>query len=296
VSEGGAEPATVAESRSSGRILAQARQKQDLSVADVARALRLGVKQIEALESDDFDRLPGRTFVRGFIRNYARLLQLDPDQLLDASALGAGAVTVSQAIQVPSQHIRFSESRAKPWMRLLAAGVVLVALVSWGVLEWLGPEQRKALITPKSAAFVAAMEQPDTAPPAVESPSPEAPALLPVPAAPPAQPAPVVAPVPPPPVLSAPVPATAPQSPILAGAKALLALDFSGESWVDIRDKSGKRIFSQMNKPGTQQTVAGEPPFSLVIGNSPKVKLTYKGQPVDLAANSKADVAHLTLE
>lgn len=281
-----AEPyAPVAER--AGQTLARAREKQDMSVADVARALRLGVKQIEALEADDYASLPGRTFVRGFIRNYARLVQLDPDQLA-ASAFGSEPEATSRHIQAPSQQISFSEHHARPWIKWLAVIFVVVALVSWSVLEWLGPEQGKTRVT---VSKTASSSTSDLAAQDVETPSagpaPAQEALAPVqPAETPAVPVPAPARTEPPAI------SASPTSP----AQASLGLAFSGPAWVEVRDKNGKKIHSQNNLAGTQQTVQGEPPLSLVIGSAPNVKLTYKGQPVDLNAHTKADVARLTLE
>lgn len=269
-----------------GQILARAREKQDLSVADVARALRLGVKQIEALEADDYASLPGRTFVRGFIRNYARLVQLDPDQLV-ASSFGDEPDATSRHIQAPSQQISFSEHQDRPWIKWLAVAFMTVALISWSVLEWLGPEQGKGRVTVPKAVSSAA---PEVAAQAEESSS-----VAPAPA-----PAPVQeAPAPVAPAVTPAVPAQArAESPPVPASPALvpLGLVFSGPAWVEVRDKNGKKIHSQNNPAGTQQTVEGEPPLSLVIGSAPNVKLTYKGQPVDLGAHTKADVARLTLE
>ncbi len=62
-----------------GAALAAAREALNLSVAEVARQLKLSVSQIEALEAGAYEKLPGPVFVRGFIRNYARLLRLDPE-------------------------------------------------------------------------------------------------------------------------------------------------------------------------------------------------------------------------
>jgi cytoskeleton protein RodZ len=92
------------------------------------------------------------------------------------------------------------------------------------------------------------------------------------------------------------VAAPAAAAPVASAAQVRALLSFSGPSWVEVRDKNGKKIHSQNNLPGTQQTVEGEPPLSLVIGSAPNVKLTYKGQPVDLTAFTRADVARLTLE
>ena len=69
-----------------------------MSVDAVAQQLKLAPRQVRALEEGDFGHLPGRTFVRGFIRNYARLVRLDPEQVL--GALPAGAAT--PALEAPT--------------------------------------------------------------------------------------------------------------------------------------------------------------------------------------------------
>jgi cytoskeleton protein RodZ len=71
---------------------------------------------------------------------------------------------------------------------------------------------------------------------------------------------------------------------------------FARESWVEIRDRNGRKIFSQLNEPGTEQVVTGVPPLSLVVGNAIGVQLTHNEQPVNLGPYTKVDVARLTLE
>ena len=71
---------------------------------------------------------------------------------------------------------------------------------------------------------------------------------------------------------------------------------FEQESWVEIRDRNERVIFSQLNRPGTQQFVNGMPPFSIVVGNAQGVRLTYEDRPVDLASHTKIDVARLILQ
>ncbi|HLO62581.1 MAG TPA: helix-turn-helix transcriptional regulator, partial [Azonexus sp.] len=65
-----------------GEQLRQAREARGLEVADISQTLKLGPRQVEALESGDWNGLPGHTFIRGFVRNYARLLQLDPAPMM----------------------------------------------------------------------------------------------------------------------------------------------------------------------------------------------------------------------
>lgn len=69
-----------------GGVLYATRLEQGLSVVDVAKQLRLGNKQIEALEQDRFSDLPEPTIVKGFIRNYAKLLKISAEPLLAAYA------------------------------------------------------------------------------------------------------------------------------------------------------------------------------------------------------------------
>ena len=72
----------AAPQQSVGQYLRAAREQRGVSVGEVASLLKLSVRQVEAIEADDWQRLPGQTFARGFLRNYARLLQLDGDMLL----------------------------------------------------------------------------------------------------------------------------------------------------------------------------------------------------------------------
>ena len=76
----------------------------------------------------------------------------------------------------------------------------------------------------------------------------------------------------------------------------VVRLRFARESWVEIRDRNGRKIFSQLNSPGTEQVVSGLPPLSLVVGNANGVQLTHNEQPVNLGPHTKIDVARLTLE
>jgi cytoskeleton protein RodZ len=76
----------------------------------------------------------------------------------------------------------------------------------------------------------------------------------------------------------------------------LIQFRFDRESWVEVRDGNGRRIFSQLNPAGTEQAVSGQPPLMLVVGNAAGVRLTHNRQPVDLGPYTKVDVARLTLE
>lgn len=81
-----------AQTGSPGQRLMRARSQRNLAIEDVARQLNLSVSMVKALESDNYKSLPGRAFVKGYLRNYAKLVAIDASDLLRAyeSQFGAG--------------------------------------------------------------------------------------------------------------------------------------------------------------------------------------------------------------
>ncbi len=86
------------QSERAGALLRVARESAGMSIDAVASHLKLAPRQVKALEDGDYSHLPGRTFVRGFVRNYARLVHLDAEQVL--SALPGG--TAAPALEAPT--------------------------------------------------------------------------------------------------------------------------------------------------------------------------------------------------
>ncbi len=84
--------------------------------------------------------------------------------------------------------------------------------------------------------------------------------------------------------------------PAAAGAPGELKLAFDSESWVEVKDRSGQVVFAQLNRPGSEQVVRGQPPFDVVVGNAHGVHLTYRGKAIDLAPHTRVDVARVLVE
>jgi cytoskeleton protein RodZ len=76
----------------------------------------------------------------------------------------------------------------------------------------------------------------------------------------------------------------------------VLKFRFKGESWVEIRDSKGRILLSRLNAPGSEAEVAGKPPFNVVVGNAPEVRLFYNDQEFDLEPHTRVAVARFTVE
>ena len=264
-----------------GQILRDAREAQGITLEDAAVRLRLMQRQVEAMETEDFESLGQPVFARGFVRNYARLLGLAPEALL-ARMEGAPAepAEVSHA-EPPPQHAWLTS----PWLILLLLGLLLVIAVPVALYLWLNSEVDESPANPA---------------PVVQSP----PAAEPAPA--PAVKAPVVTPPVLPPSSVAPdAPAVEPAAPAEAGAPAaaetpvassVVHLEFGAEAWTEIRDASGRMLHRQLNPAGSSVDIQGKPPFDVVVGNAAQARMTYNGRPIDLKPFIDVTVARFTLE
>lgn len=228
-----------------GRTLAEARAARNLTLAEVAQQLKLSATQVEALEADAYDRLPGPVFVRGFVRNYARLLELDAKVLVSQLELPHVPSPASAAIPL-SRNIPFPEQGRTNWVFYASAlALVIVAVVLFEAFFSTPPEVMVSAVTPKPVAGMVvaqpALPSPEVAPPAAPLPvQAEAVAVTPTPE-------PVAAP--------APTPETAPLKPQTGMAE--LHFVFETDSWVEIRDRNERILYSQLNPVGAEYRMQG---------------------------------------
>ena len=276
-----------------GAALKREREAAGFAIADVAERLKLLPRQIESLEHERFDRLPGPAIARGMVRNYARLLELDPEPLLERmvprgeKAPERGQIAGRHGEQLPSSNASRRSTR-------LYVGFSLALLVLIGVFAYEWQRQEKAapeFVAPSRTAAVT------EAPPAVPQAPPtavqkalekavEAPALENAAESEKSQ----VAKAP-----DRPKPEAAAQ-PALPPDVHRLVLRMEEEAWLEVRDGTGRSLVSSLNPAGTERAMRGQPPFELVIGNAAHVKLTYDGDPVDLKPHIRGEVARFTLK
>lgn len=120
-----------------GGMLRKARTDLRLPVEDVARLLNLSTRHILAMENDDYASLPGPTYVRGYLRSYAQLLGLSPEETIASyNKLPVASKPVDLTALAPKQEIG-SNDRLMKMGTLLIAGVVVGLAVIW----WQGDDE-----------------------------------------------------------------------------------------------------------------------------------------------------------
>ena len=310
-----------------GATLRAAREQKGLTITDIHARLRISERQIHAIETDDFSLLPEPTITRGFIRNYAKFLEMDAEPLL--AAYRAQTPSEEQKnISIPSANIPISQSRTTDWKKYIYASVlVLLGAGVWLLYDEnlipkipdfhlgntssevtpakeetlpqaaLPAAEREAALPAQGEAFALPPEQvtePASAAPASESQVPAAAA----PASPATtQPATTSQPTP-----AAPVATPAPAAPSSAAATSpsvashKVRMVFTEDSWVSIIDRHGKEIFNKTKRAGSEDAVEGEPPLKVTIGNAAGSQLIYDDKPVDTTPYNRLNVVRITLE
>lgn len=114
------------------------RDKNNLSIEDVSRELHLDKKMIQALENEDYAQLPAAAFVCGYIRNYARFLNIQAEPLIEYYKNNSGATTLEPKLKItkggstPRQPVFFSALSA-----IVGPLLILLVLVAGGWQAWL---------------------------------------------------------------------------------------------------------------------------------------------------------------
>lgn len=260
-----------------GEELARAREARGLALADVAQQLKFAPRQLEALEQERFEALPGGTFARGMVRNYARLLKLDPGPLIERIAGRFDAPDSNRLAARYHQPVPFSDSARRSTFVYLGLSLGILGVVGAFAYEW---HQERSAKQPTVAAKKAPAAAKAKAQAAAKAPREANRPALPIPAQ----------------VASAPVPEEkAALPPLRPGAHRLVVVS-DAEAWIEIKDAADRLLVSSLNPAGTERVVqGGRPPYTLVIGNASQVRVSYNDRPIDLQPHTKADVARLTL-
>ena len=309
-SNSGAEAVTEVDSaektQSIGQVLKAARLAQVMSAQDIARQLRLSEKQIEAIEQDDHSKFPNQIFLRGFIRNYAKLVREDTKKFSQLLGETFPPTSTTQAITFSVDGTPFipDHKKSKGNLIILLIVVLVSSLLVYEVYRSAGddPKTNENIENGTVAETIIQLEtEIEQVPEDNQS------------------------------QLSSVIKSNGSDFNVLieevevdeqggdfldkeqkvetalevedkpvenGGGGGTLRFMFTGESWVEVKDAEGKKIFAQTSPDNTEETVNGSPPFSLIIGNAASVRLFYNDELVDLIpyTNTNGGVARLSLD
>ena len=307
-----------------GESLRQAREIKGWSVAEVATQLNLTPQRLAQIEAGAFDKLPGTTFARGYIRAYAKLLEMDQnrlvmefDQFTGTDASGSSVHALGR-IEEP---VRYSQSILR-----LVSFLLLLALIGAGFLWWQdqgrpvasladlglehvevegadGTTQVHSLAEPEDQAVIAAQGNEQSSPlllPVESGEAPEAASTAEQPAAEAgtaesAQEAPA-APVSDAPAAPAPASAVEPATPVAVSAgQGVLNVQFTADCWTQVTDADGKVLLSALKRSGERIELAGKAPLELRLGFARGAQVAYNGESVDVAPHMTGETARLKL-
>ncbi|MDI9333887.1 MAG: helix-turn-helix domain-containing protein [Cytophagales bacterium] len=286
------EPA--AQSTSAGQLIKEARLASGMHIGTLSMALKVPVKKLEALESEDWSQLSDMVFVRALAISVCRQIKTDSAPILAAlPQLSTESRTIhpsekgmlNTSFRTPSEQ-KFSWSKLPISMPLMVGALVL--LLAAVVLIFLPTKTQTVEASnananptvPAAPAIPVAQPMPvvatpvsaeTVAPAAVNTPSSATSAVAAVPAA----------------------PTTTPSS--VGGS--ILRMEAKGEVWVEVKDSKGTLIVHRTLKPKETVNVSGQPPLAVVIGRINEIaSVSVRGKPFDISAISPDNVARFEVK
>lgn len=281
------EPSNTRTTSNVGPIFRAARKDKAMTINDVSKELNLSFSIINDIENDSWENLPEATYIRGYIRSYANLLGLNPDDVLTNFRYSSS----EQNISLDSMP-RKIENRKIEFLLPKKVKILLVSAAIFGVLVYLykyqsfyfseskldqiktysnqgindtgkgSSDPSKAINTiGTSTTIETPTKTVDASPSTSQNSSDEL---------------------------------TDELTTVTAELKELLELEFNSTSWVDIRDKEGKKLIYKSFPPGEKTSVKTALPIYLFIGNADAVTMHYQGQVIDLQQYKEEGYAKFT--
>lgn len=287
-----------------GTRLRSARERKGFTILQAAEKLHVDAKILESLEAEDFAALGAPVYARGHLRHYAELIGEPPAELQELYSNSTRG-----AAQAQPDLTRISRARptSDPGKLVAPAVIVLVAIGLIGTVWWLLTLSRaksQALqvqgqiegagkpMVPGVASAVAAAGNGDATPaappkqtdtggvgvqPGAKSPAPATVA--------PKQALAAAAAMPPKQAAAANLAATS----VPHGKDSELTLKFSADSWAEVYDASGQRLFYDVGAAASAHTVKGPAPWRIVLGNASGVAVEFNGRPAPITSSVLPD-------
>lgn len=277
---------TPSEQRTVGQILKAHREQANVSIEALCTPLKLSELQIKRLENDEFKALGPVTFVKGYIKNYCRELNVDSTPIL---AMMPAPPEPTKPANMQSFSRRTEKEASDSRLMLVTYIILAVVIGSSALWFWQNAtpidEQTNninignTMMSKRQATQSASIDQQKSANEANElrqqslAQSNE--------------------------TLDEHVLADQTNQPTLANTdsavNSTLEMVFNDESWVEIHDGEGEKVAFGVKKAGYVMTLSGQPPFTVVLGKHDAVEVTLDGKPVDISAFPENRLAKFTL-
>lgn len=271
-----------------GQLLRDARETQGISLSQAEEATRIRRKYLEALEEADYAVLPPNVYVRGFIRNYAAYLGLDPEAAVAAYHNGAPGVVPPAEPQIISEPLtpgpRVNWELVAGFVMLALLGVVLVIVYRQYILPLAagdeGPPLLSALVNPdptQTATLLAAAVIDD----------PTATATLTMEPTPTSEPPTDVPPTEPPTATTTPtqVPTVTPTSTPQGAEELTLVVNISALTWARVV-ADGETVYEGTLEPGEERTWTAQDEIVMRTGNAGGMQASINGRDIGVLGNS----------
>ena len=236
-----------------GGRLREARERRGVTLRQIANATKISIGALEALERNDFSRLPGGIFSRAFVRSYALEVGLDPEQTIQefiAQFPGDAPSAARLRSDQIEDNVALESDRqiASTVLRLLLISVPIGGLLIY-FMTTAAPENQTAGQTSPAATAGTSSPAPESPPPRrADVPAAEVPRATPAAAEPPA-----------------------------AGGRLVVGLTATGACWVGAT-ADGNRVLYRELKAGEQQTLEAANDLVLVVGDAGALQLVINGQ------------------
>lgn len=293
-----------------GQVLKNARVSRDLTEAEVAASLNLFPSQVKAIEAGNFQRLPGETFVLGYLRNYARHVGADGEALVRAfHAAKPQTVEPLETPEISAQGRLKTSFQLRQHRTMLGVAVSAILAVNvWYFNTLPEPERNSAPInvvtvdTAQGTTIVGPLEEYTDE--EIE-------------------------------VGGQPVETKFAEKAIDVGSEietmqttdledtgsvsdeqlasaasqyseratytfdaqgqSKLSFYFTGDCWVEVQDGDSRLIYANLKRADDSLQLTGKPPFKVILGYAPAVSLSYNGEPVNIETNQRNNMARLVL-
>lgn len=292
-----AENEEVVRTEGPGRRLREARETRHLTREQVATQLRLQVRLVIALEEDDYSGLPGNTFVQGYLRSYARLLDLP-----EASILALAKIEESVPPPLVSTIVSKGEASSRDLpMRLISLvllTLVVVVIGWWFSQHEIRPSEPTVTEITPGGELSLTLPQPEPEPEPVPLGPPDGEGIPPQEEVPSETENTLVQEA----VVTSSAPARAaietPVAPLPISddmPQSLLELQFDEESWTEVVDAAGRSLTYGLVPAGQRLELRGQAPFRVFLGYAQGVRVYYNGAAFDHTPYQRKDVARFRI-